>query len=169
VGEAVQSEEGAGLAPLRGANVTRPRRGNHDSAKSTRGHSTWLRSQFYLGSGGGSNLERRPSALALRPSGSTATVRGRDHREPTVSLTSPSRDSLLSGKAKVQPRSAASSSEPALVPGANYADEGVRTVRLIPGRHSTSSPNRDRDITTDDLASTKFPTRGSIVWTNLSP
>lgn len=113
------------------------------------------------GSGGGANLERRPSALAPPTSGSTATVRGRDHREPTVSLTSPSRDSLLSGKAKVQPRSAASSSEPALVPGTNYADEGMRTVRLIPGRHSTSIPTRDRDITTDDLISTKFPTRGS--------
>lgn len=113
------------------------------------------------GSGGGANLERRPSGLAFPPSGSTATVRGRDHREPTVSLTSPSRDSLLAGKAKVQPRTAASSSEPALVPGTNYVDEGVRTVRLIPGRHSTSSSNRDRDITTDDLVSTKFPTRGS--------
>jgi len=115
------------------------------------------------GSGGGANLERRPSALAPPPSGSTATVRGRDRREPTVSLTSPSRDSLLSAKAKVQPRSAASSSEPALVPGINNAEEGVRTVRLIPGRHSTSSSNRDRDITTDDLVSTKFPTRGYSV------
>ena len=113
------------------------------------------------GSGGGANLERRPSALTLPPSGSNATVRGRDHREPTVSLTSPSRDSLLSAKAKVQPRSAASSSEPTLLPGTNYVDEGVRTVRLISGRHSTSSPNRDRDITTDDLVSTKFPVRGS--------
>jgi hypothetical protein len=119
------------------------------------------------GSGsGGANLERRPSALTLPPSSSVATVRGRDQREPTVSLTSPSRDSLLSGKAKVQPRSAASTSEPALVPGTNYADEGVRTIRLIPGRHSTSLSNRDRDkdkdITTDDLVSTtKFPTRGS--------
>jgi len=113
------------------------------------------------GSGGGANLERRPSAVTMPPSGSTATVRGRDRREPTVSLTSPSRDSLLPGKAKVQPRSAASSSEPTLVPGVTYADEGVRTVRLIPGRHSTSSPNRDRDITADDLVSTKFPTRGS--------
>ena len=115
------------------------------------------------GSGGGANLERRPSALTLPPSGSNATVRGRDHREPTVSLTSPSRDSLLSAKAKVQPRSAASSSEPTLLPGTNYADEGVRTVRLISGRHSTSSPNRDRDrdVTTDDLGSTKFPVRGS--------
>jgi len=111
------------------------------------------------GSGGGTNSERRPPAIALPPSGSTATVRGRDHREPTVSLTSPSRDSLLSGKAKVQPRSAASSSEPILVPGTNYADEGVRTVRLIPGRHSTSSPHKDRDIITDDLVSTKFPSR----------
>ena len=89
-----------------------------------------------------------------------------------MSLTSPSRDSLLlSGKAKVQPRSAASSSEPTLLAGTNYAEEGpgmgmgpavgVRTVRLIPGRHSTSSPNRDRDITADDLVSTKFATRGS--------
>ena len=126
------------------------------------------------GSGGGANLERRPSGLTLPLSGSTATVRGRDRREPTVSLTSPSRDSLLlSAKAKVQPRSAASSSEPTLLPGTNYTEEGmgvgmgagVRTVRLIPGRHSTSSPNRDRDrdrdITTDDLVSTKFATRGS--------
>ena len=113
------------------------------------------------GSGGGANLERRPSALTLPPSSSNTTVRGRDHREPTVSLTSPSRDSLLSAKAKVQPRSAASSSEPTLLPGTNYADEGVRTVRLIPGRHSTSSPNRDKDITMDDLVSTKFLARGS--------
>lgn len=119
-----------------------------------------LRGSGSSSTSGSGNLERRTSALALPPSGSTATVRGRDHREPTVSLTSPSRDSLLSGKAKVQPRTAASSSEPALVPGTNYTDEGVRTVRLIPGRHSTSSSNRG-DTTIDDLASTKFPTRGS--------
>jgi len=49
------------------------------------------------------------------------------------------------------------------VPGTNNADEGVRTVRLIPGIHLTSSSKRDKDITTDDIVSTKFPTRGYSV------